>query len=445
MSLIRKSPKPKPARSEEIQDIIDRMPTAFGRNVAVAVTIFAFLLLLFGWIIKYPDSVSGQIKISSDNVPIKLVAGSSGMITILGLSPRDVVHENQYIAVLQNTTDIEDVKLVTKLMEQFDPALAAVASSNVPFPEKVSLGELNLKYYTFLNALKLLSDHEKDNVYEKQRKGIVESIFWKEEMSQKNEDMEKTIKDKKDISIKWHHRYVSLHEASDSLGFSSLSEFEADVSKNDYLSALQNEQNLEKEMISIRLQITNDQNSLDRLDVEQKEKESQMRMNLLSSYYDLKDNIKMWEQRYVFKAPFAGRVEFLKFLSSNQFIQQGEEVFGIVPEESKIAGQMMLPAGGAGKVNTGNRVSIQLENYPYLEYGTVEGAVSSISLITNQQRAQETMVNTYLIHVDLPSGLKTNYGEKLDFKFEIEGVAHIIVKERRLIERLFDNLKYRMK
>ena len=42
-------------RSEELGEIIDRMPMAFGKWVALAVVIFAALFLLFGWIIKYPD------------------------------------------------------------------------------------------------------------------------------------------------------------------------------------------------------------------------------------------------------------------------------------------------------------------------------------------------------------------------------------------------------
>ena len=50
-------------RSEEIVDIVDRMPMAFGRWVALSVLIFAALLLIFGWVIKYPDTVTGYIKI----------------------------------------------------------------------------------------------------------------------------------------------------------------------------------------------------------------------------------------------------------------------------------------------------------------------------------------------------------------------------------------------
>ena len=68
-----------------------------------------------------------------------------------------------------------------------------------------------------------------------------------------------------------------------------------------------------------------------------------MSLELISSYNDLLDNIKSWEQKYVLKAPMNGRVEFLKFLTDNQFIQAGEEIFSIVPEKNTILGQMLLP------------------------------------------------------------------------------------------------------
>ena len=60
-------------RSEELDEIIDRMPMAFGKWVALAVIVFAALFLLFGWIIKYPDMVTGQIKINAQNPTVRLV------------------------------------------------------------------------------------------------------------------------------------------------------------------------------------------------------------------------------------------------------------------------------------------------------------------------------------------------------------------------------------
>ncbi|WP_026729144.1 hypothetical protein [Flavobacterium denitrificans] len=55
-------------------------------------------------------------------------------------------------------------------------------------------------------------------------------------------------------------------------------------------------------------------------------------------------------------------------------------------------------------------------------------------------------INSYLIEVVLPFGLKTNYGVELNFHAESKGTAEIITEDRRLIERFFDNsLRYELK
>ena len=84
-----------------------------------------------------------------------------------------------------------------------------------------------------------------------------------------------------------------------------------------------------------------------------------------------------------------------------------------------------------------------MDNYPYREYGSIEGRVHSISILTRTQQSVENTVETYLITVELPNGLITNYGDTLDFQYELGGIADIIVKDRRLLERLFDNLSVR--
>jgi multidrug resistance efflux pump len=427
-------------KSEEITDIVDRMPMAFGRWVAIAVVIFSALLLLFGWIIKYPDTVTGHIRLNSGNASVKLVANASGNLHLASFRAQDEVKKEDYIAVIDNSAVTGDVRTVAALIARFNPNEPLNDSIRQVFPDEVSLGDLNLKYYAFLSALKNRCDYIKDNVYEKQRISLLDDIEWKRNILNESELLMQTTQQKLDISRKWMEKYSSLNR-DEIVTY----EYEVDRSRSDYLTAKQEEQNLRKEIASVKMQIAEDRNRLTQLDVEQKEKERTLQMDLLAAYQDLSDNIKAWEQKFVFKAPFDGKVEFLKFLTENQFVQSGEEVFGIVPQETNMFGQVLLPSAGAGKVKMGSRVTVKLDNFPYMEYGSVEGTVGSISLLSQPQKTEQNVVETYLIIVDLPEGLTTNYGEKLDFRHEIGGTADIIIKERRLIERLFDNLKYRTK
>ncbi|MNY04253.1 Hemolysin secretion protein D, chromosomal [compost metagenome] len=163
---------------------------------------------------------------------------------------------------------------------------------------------------------------------------------------------------------------------------------------------------------------------------------------MVSTFSDLKDNIKSWEEKYVFKSPFNGKIQFLKFWVNNHFVQAGEQVFTIVSEDSNIYGQVTLPNIGSGKVKVGQEVIIKLDDYPYMEYGLIKGKVREISLTTHTEKTDKGDLENYLVHVQLPNALTTNYAKVIDIKHEMKGTAEIIANDRRLIQRVFDNLRY---
>lgn len=423
-------------RNEEISDIIDRMPTRFGKHIAIAVVLFALIITGLGWIIQYPDVVTGQVTINSDASPVTLVAGSSGKIHLNGIRPRDAVREGDYLAILQNAANTADVRRVARLLGGFNPN-APVSEWADTLPEKLSLGELNLKYFTFLSAVKTLSDYQKDNTYEQQIKSLEEYIHWQRLLLEQTAADTATTLAKLNMLDKWLKRQNRLY------GKDMIPEKEYDDMHTSRLNAYAEDRQLHRSLTSLHAQIAEAEGSLNLLRTQKAENERNMHLDLLSAYSDLLDNIKTWEEKYVFKAPMDGQVEFLQFFGENQYLQAGEEVFSVVPSRNAIFGQMLLPAAGAGKVKTDSPVIIKLDNYPYLEYGTIDGRVSSISLVTKNEEMAGSHVATYLITIELPQGLTTNYGQTLDFKHEIQGTAEIVANDRRLIERLFDNLKYR--
>ena len=359
---------------------------------------------------------------------------------LLSHKAQEEVKKGEYIAVVQNPAATEDVQKIADIMGKISMEDVQLPTFRDSFPDKMSLGEINSQYYAFLAALKAWCDYMSRNVYEKQKDNIAAGIQWKKEIVDEAEEARKAAKDRMDVAQKWLKRYTSLDRQQ-----IATYEYETDQVKNNYLTTVQEVQNINREISSTRMQITEAYHQLEQLKIEQKEKERNLQVELLSTYQSLRSNIAAWEQKYVLKAPFDGRVEFLKFIADGQFVEAGESIFGIIPKENHIYGQVLLPASGAGKVKQNSKVVIKLENYPYMEYGYIEGYVSSISLVTQTQKTEKSTVETYLINVELPNGLTTNYEEVLDFKYELGGTADMIVKDRRLIERLFDNLRYRTK
>jgi hypothetical protein len=126
---------------------------------------------------------------------------------------------------------------------------------------------------------------------------------------------------------------------------------------------------------------------------------------------------------------------FQQFFGENQFVKVAEPILSILPtNKEKLVGRMSVPTVNSGKVTTGQKVLIKLDNYRFQEYGIVEGKVQNISLIPDDK-------GNYYVDITLPKGLKTSYNKNLTFDKELRGNAEIVTQDLRLIERFFYQIR----
>lgn len=422
-------------RTEEVQSIIERMPTSFGLWVTVIVAFLFTLMFLFGWLVRYPDVVTGEIIINANLAPLKLVANVSGKLK-LNVKSTSYVKEGQIIAYIDNSASLKSVLYIDSLLKLHKPNNSQILQALEKIPQNLSLGELNTKYYMFSNSLQEFSKNKLDKRLEKQLLNL--NI-----LLQQQKEYVHSAKKKIDMS---NNTLLYIHKfyIRDSTLFMKkiISESELDKTQISYLSAKDGYQNSINEFITAQQGVHQTETKLQDLTIDISDKQKELKIALYSSYNELTDNIKIWEQKYVFRSPFNGRVQFLKFYTENQFIQSGEAIFTVIPEQSSPIGQLLIAAKGAGKIKAGQEVIVKLDNYPYLEYGSITGKVNSISLTTNTSKMEKNEIDTYMVSVYFPSQLITNFGTKLEYKIESKGSGEIITKDRRLIQRLFDNLKY---
>lgn len=436
MDTSKKQGKDLPQRTEELQHIIDRMPTKSSKWVTLLVIFILLAIGMFGWFVKYHDVVVGAITVSQYNSPVKMVANTYGKIALLAKNEEDIV-ENQYLALIQNATNLKDLESLVSILENVDvgeeKTLPAVRKQLLS--QKFSLGELNHKYYQFLSSLNNLLNYRHDGVYEKQQETLARLLAEYDKMQRSMKTRSGYNQKNADIINKFHQRDSIL------LKKRVISQAEFDRSQLNYIEALSVNENSVYQLSELAQQIQSTKNKLELLNIEKDEKYLQLKIELSTAYADLMDNIRIWEEKYVFKAPIKGKVQFLKFWNDNHFVQAGESVLTVIPADEKLYGQLSLPNVGSAKVKPGQEVIIKLDDYPYMEYGSIRGVVRNISLSTQTQETQTGIVESYLVNVELPKELITNYNVKLD-KSEIKGTAEIITRHRRLAQRVFDNLKY---
>ena len=428
---------PSAKKSEQIQHIIDRMPSKFGRMGTIIVLVVIVVAFGLGWLIRYPDVSTGAVTINANTASVNLVSNTYGRLKLLKEN-QHLLSEGAIIAYIDNAAEVGDVLQIDSLLRGFvnHEVNESITAFRASLPNHVSLGELNSRYYAFTNSLQEFINYYTEDIFTKQEETVAALLKEQQSLLGSAEKKTQTVRESLRISNRNHVRDSTLFSKK------VISEAEFDRSRQNYLSAENLYQNAVNEINSVRQQIYHSMQQLQEIAINKREQEKKLSLDLTAAFNDLNDNIKVWKTTYLFVAPISGRLQYLKFWTNNRFITQGEEVFAVVPKEDELYGEVLLPAVGAGKVAIGQEVIIKLDNYPYYEFGSITGRVRDISLVSNTMATSTEQIENYLLSVSLPDGLITNYGNKLDFKYEIKGTADIVTRDRRLIQRMFDSLRY---
>jgi multidrug efflux pump subunit AcrA (membrane-fusion protein) len=92
-------------RTDEVRDILQKMPhwtIRWGISIIAGAVI---LLLLFSYLYRYPDLIRSEIVISAANPPAEIKARSTGKITNLLVANDEEVVEGQTLAVIENSVN----------------------------------------------------------------------------------------------------------------------------------------------------------------------------------------------------------------------------------------------------------------------------------------------------------------------------------------------------
>ena len=408
-------------RSEEVQDILTKIPHWIIRWGSLVVLIILLLLFLVSWMVKYPDIITTEITITTQIPPEKLVAKTSGKIQAILIDDKAKVNENTPLAVIENAANYKDVFLLKTITDTI-----SLSNSKFPFDklQAAQLGEIENSFAMFqkeyiaselnkqLQPYKVESSAQ--NFEAKQLRDRLQLLEGQKEINQSELQLLKV-----DIE-----RYEKLFKK----GVISAQEIE-----KQRLVYLQAEKNY-KSLLSSISQLKSSINELNRSSKTTIINESTTSINLersvMQSFYQLKKAIKDWELNYVFRSSVKGTVSFLQIWSENQTINTGENMFAIIPSTEKgYIGKVKAVAQNSGKLQIGQKVNIRLANYPDREFGVIEGKLKTMSLTPDKE-------GNLLLDIELPNGLKTSYKKQINFQQEMTGTADIITEDLRLLERL---------
>lgn len=422
-------------RSEEVQAIIDRMPTKNATYVILITVLLITIITILGFVIKYPDTVDGQVSITARLAPVRMVANASGKIHLL-VDNKVTVTEGEVIAYIDNHADYRDVLFIDSLLDNYMQGNVR----ELPETNGLLLGEVSAAFNSFAIAHAQYYRMLDSDIYTT----MCTSLQQQNEINAgiiRNLDREIELKSKK---LEIERRL--LKEDSMLMLSKAVTPLEYSNRRSTFYDLLAAFKNLQNSRLSYQAQIKRNTLQIEQYLLEEQEGLEKLQEELTAAQSQLASTLHSWKQQYLQISPIDGQMEYLGFWRENYFVQSGQELFSILPNQNEIIGEVIVPSQGIGKVEVGQTANVKVDNFPYTEYGLIKGKVRSISRLSNkitQQTAAGGAAegNVYRILVEFPDGLRTNFDKLLDLDFESKGTAEIITKPKRLIERLFDNLK----
>ncbi len=411
-------------RSEAVQEVLSN-PPAWIVRYGISIVFGVILLFIIGsWFIKYPDVIPATAMVTSNYPPERLESKVNSRIVKLYIPNSSKVKKGDVLAILESTANFEDVLKLDKMVssissdyqafyfpfqEMSNLQLGDIQSSFSQFHKAYIENELNQKLHPYSEEINAGKSSQTEN------KNRLESLYGQQKLE----------KVKLSLSDVQYQRSVQLYEKG------VISKYDLDIQKANNLQAKQSYDQISTAISQQREAIEQAKKQVVASEISQKKADVTNLASLFQALDELKKSIRIWKQNYLFQANYDGVFKFQNSWKENQLIKAGDLFATVLPEnQGQYISSLKVPSQNTGKIRQNQKVLIKLNNYPFQEYGMLEGRVQSMSTIADKE-------GNYFIEVILPNGLQTSYGRNIKFDKELTGSADIITDEMRLIERVF--------
>lgn len=425
-------------RSDDVQEILSKVPSWMVRWGTTLIFVLIVLALVLSYIIKYPDTLAGKVKITAVHPPVTLTAPNGGIIQELIIKDGEQVEIGDPIAVLKNPIDQYAMILLDSLIVKVNRSLfdtsdfILIANDSLP-----DYGPLQEK----VNQLSFLVDEynamrgEKGEYNVNKIKNLREQYIYYDRMRLVQTRQIKIAQEEFLNATDKLEGYKEMFEK----GLVSKMDFIKEQSdfnaKKDRIEALKTEklandlaaQKIEVELLDLEFKFNTEQRQIF--------EELNRQLDLLQS------EIIEWKDVYVIEATESGEVSYIQSISQGEYIQPEKSLFAVIPENKSKKGEITIPSTGLGKVEKGQRVIIELDEYPSHEYGQLNGEVVSITKVASENKDQSSNISNYKVTVILKDDLKTTYKKSIALNGELNGTAKIITNDRSILERVLNQFK----
>ena len=426
-------------RHDSINELLGAAP---GWIIRWETTVFfgvIAVLLIGAYFFRYPVVVKAPVVITTQQPAIWVVANTSGKIDSIYVDNGSFVKKDQVLAVIDNSAKTCDILTLEKQLDMLRPSIVTPAPTKLPsLPQQLNIGDLQDSY------MQLLKSCKEKNIF-------VEEHFHEKKIESLQLELQQQLKHLQNLNLqaeafKRNYIIVSEQYLRDSILYqkkiNSVTEME-EIQKQKISNEIQLRQS-QSVISGTEIEIARLRQGIVEFQTDFRTKQEALNNELTSAYELLCRNLLLWEEKYLLKSPLAGHVSFMNFWGTNQYITSGEQSFAIVPENSgNIIGKCNVPTAGMGKIQKGQDATVKLDEYPYMDYGMLQGVVNDISLISIPVNTPVGSVRVVLVEIIFSAdALLTTYKKEIPFTGELAGTVEIVVEDISLLEHLISPLTH---
>jgi len=415
------------ARSEEVQDIITKMPHWIIRRGMMLLLLIILMLFTGACFIHFPDVVTTNVNIASSNPPVKIIAQSSGKIKQILTENNHVVQPGETIIVLDNAASYKDVVSFQQLLIRLDTAANfEPVLKDVIINRYAQLGELQAGYADLAQQIAQYRFFTTRNFASEKMQQLQSQINYQAQLDKELQNKDHLLAEQLMLERKKFMADSTLVKEK------VIAPLEFDNSRKELINRQINADATKTTLLQNKLQQTEYQKVITDLQQQSLQQENDLLQKIKETVKKIRGQMDEWELKYLVKSPVDGKVVFFRFWKENQFVNQGDAVLLVVPPVQTFIAKAELPLNGAGKVKVGQKVLIKLSAYPFEEFGMIRGAVKTVSGVA--------LDSVYSMEIKLTEGLLTTANKKIPVQPVLPGVAEVLTNDRTIMERLFDRL-----
>lgn len=409
-------------RSDEVQEILSHVPSWMIRWGITLIFILILLGLLLSHIVKYPDVIKGQVILTTEQPPSRLVSQANGNLKNLLIENDSIVSKGEIIAEIRSPISKSSLDSLAFLLNNNHDSLPLLQIASLK-----QLGGLQIEVNQLIAAATDYQNLTQNGYYEQNIANLEDQIKYNHRLAwiskRELKLLEAEIFNAKD-------KYLA-----DSALFAEqvIAKHTFYANQSEFRSKQQQQINAKKNYVQFQITATNFKKQKIELINNFKTQLRQLETSMSNTKKAIKSAISSWEQTYALTAPQSGRLSYLSNLSEGMYVQAQQELFAIIPKDEQVVAIANITDQAFGKIQTGQKVHMKFTNYPYQEFGQLLGRVTAISKIPTEQG--------YFVSIKLQNGLTTTYHRQLAYQAEMSGSAEVITEDLSLLERIVNNFR----